>query len=278
MSKALQGEIYKLTRNPGFKIYCVFISLIMIGETVYSYNLWKYYTDIFLEYRTKKLNPYPQVLSQYWIGGDISSVFLELYYIFFPIIAVLPFAITYYSEIKNGYAKNVCVKVGKKNYIIAKSIVTYIAGGLACACPLCVNLWITSLYAPNIPQQVTNMTSAVISSGLWPDLFYDKPVAYAFIYIGLAFLFGGLMAAFTMIFAYCASNVFVYCVTAFLMNISAYYLLFYTEFLKFVPRAFLNPSQPLSGMTYSGIAIAFLALLLITVVGIYAHTKKQILR
>lgn len=276
MVKALQGEIYKLSKNRGLKLYYIIIMLLLIGESVYSYNLWKTYHEIFLKY--DKLNNYPQVLSMYWIGGNISSVFLQMYYILFPIMAVLPFAVTYYTEIKTGYMKNVSTRIGKKNYIVSKYIVSYVTGGLACSCPLLIDLWITSLYAPDIPQHVTNMTSAVGNNSLWADLFYDRPVAYAFIYIGIAFLFGGLFAVVTMAIVYFCSNIFIYCVAGFLINTSAFYLLYYTNYLKLVPMAFLDPSQMLSGMTYGAIIAMFVTMMIISLVGVNVHIKKDVLR
>ncbi len=276
MIKALQGEIYKLSKNRGLKLYYVIIILLLVGEGVYSYNLWKMFHEIYLS--NDKLNNYPQVLSAYWIGGDISSVFLQLYYVLFPIMAVLPFAVTYYSEIKTGYMKNVCTRIGKKKYIISKYIVSYITGGLACSCPLIVDLWITSLYAPDIPQHVSCMNSAIGNSSLWCDLFYEKPVLYAFVYIGLAFLFGGLFAVVSMATVYLCRNIFVYCVSEFLLNISGFYLLYYTNYLKLVPMVFLNPSQMIHGMTYGGIITMFVFMVVISVVGMGIHAKKDVLR
>ncbi len=273
MIKALQAEIYKLTKNRGLKIYYIIMSILLVGESVYSYNLWKIYQEIFLEAKS-----YPQVLSMYWIGGDITSVFLKLYYLLLPIMSVLPFAVTYYTEIRTGYMKNACTRIGKKKYIISKYIVSFVTGGLACSCPLLINLLITSLYAVDLPQNVINLTTAVMNRCPWSDIFYDNPLLYAFIYICLAFIFGGLFAVSTMAIVHLCNNIFTYCIAGFLINVSGYYLLFYTDFLKNIPMAFLDPAQLLRGMTYGGIITTGVIMLIFSLVGMFIHIKKDVLR
>lgn len=273
MKKALEMELYKLSKNSGLKLYYLLMSLLLICETTFAYNLWKGYHDIWLTY-----GGFPSVLSMYWIGGDVSSVFLSLYYILFPIMAVLPFSVTYYTEIKNGYAKNVCSRVGKKRYILAKYIVSYITGAFACSIPLLINLGITALYTPDIPQNPLTFNSSVTNSKPWGEIFYESPLQFAFIYIGLAFLYGGVFAVFTMSIVYMCRNIFVYCMFGFLINVSCYYIFYNTKLIQFVPSALLDPSQFVRYITYQGIIVTFVFMLAVSVIGICIHMRRDILR
>ncbi len=274
MAKAVRNEIYKLYRNRTLWICAVFTFFLMMGELMFSYGTFREFNALAAQYGSEG---YPHVLSRFWIGGNLASVYNKLYYFLLPIIAVLPFAITYYTEIRTGYMKNICTRIRKKDYILAKYIVAFVSGGLGCSVPLLFNLWLAALYTPSYPQSTVLLISAVDNTSLFSDIFYSRPLAYIFIYIGLAFLYGGAFAVLSMGIVYFCRNKFVFATFPFLINISAYYLLLNTDKRQYAPVAFLNPLQMVTGLSYRAIIMTFIALLAITFTAIYIQMKKDIL-
>lgn len=275
MAKAIRNEIYKLCRNKTLWISAIFTFVLIIGELIFSYGTLCELREIAAQYDDGEM--YPYVLSRFWIGGDLASVYNKLYYFLLPIIAVLPFAITYYTDIRTGYMKNICTRIRKKYYILAKYLVAFVSGGLGCSVPLVFNLWLAALYTPNYPQSVILMISPIDNTSLFWDIFYSRPLVYIFIYIGMAFLYGGGFAVLSMAIVYFCRNMFVFAVFPFLINISAYYLLLNTEQRQYVPIAFLNPLQMITGLSYSGIIITYIIMLAVSLIAVHIQIKKDVL-
>ncbi len=190
---------------------------------------------------------------------------------------MLPFSVTYYIEIRTGYIKNICIRIKKKHYIFAKYIVAFIGGGLGVSIPLLFNLWTSALYSVNYPQAVTLMITPIGNKSLFADIFFEKPLLYILIYIGIAFVYGGIFSVMSMAVVYLCKNIFVYVTFPFIMNMSAYYILLNTSAIKFVPIAFINPLQMICDSNGYAILIVFFLMLIISIAAMIYHIKKDIL-
>ena len=75
---------------------------------------------------------------QVWIGNGVSfeySLFIRL----IPILAAMPYAVTYLSDIKSGIIKNYVTRTAKFNYLAAKYIAVFVTGGVVVVMPLLIN-------------------------------------------------------------------------------------------------------------------------------------------
>ena len=75
---------------------------------------------------------------QVWIGNGVSfeySLFIRL----IPILAAMPYAVTYLSDIKSGIIKNYVTRTAKFNYLAAKYIAVFVTGGVVVVIPLLIN-------------------------------------------------------------------------------------------------------------------------------------------
>ena len=275
MGIAIKNEIYKMYKNKFLWVGMLITFFIMVGELSFSYTQFYNMNKVAELYENGK--HYPFVLSRFWIGGDLASVYNKIYYLLLPIFAVLPFSVTYYIEIRTGYIKNICIRIKKKHYIFAKYIVAFIGGGLGVSIPLLFNLWTSALYSVNYPQAVTLMITPIGNKSLFADIFFEKPLLYILIYTGIAFVYGGIFAVMSMAVVYLCKNIFVYVTFPFIMNMSAYYILLNTSAIKFVPIAFINPLQMICDSNGYAILIVFFLMLIISIAAMIYHIKKDIL-
>ncbi len=187
---------------------------------------------------------YPTVLIQGWIGGDYASVFLQLFYTILPILAVIPYGTSFYTEYRRGYLKNIYTRVNRFKYLSAKYIVAFISGGVVGAFPLILSWIICSMYLPNLPQNPLMLQTAIMNTSMWKEFYYNVPFIYAMLYTLLTFIYSGIFGVLAICVSTISKNIFIASLFPFLLNIFSYYLLRGTyNLISYVPHAFLIPTQ-----------------------------------
>ncbi len=277
MSTIIKNEFHKVFKYKGIYIAFILGLLLVIADSLYYYNEVYSYTMSFSENdlggKTEGMW-YPPVLMQGWIGHNISSVYSEIYYTIFPFIAVLPFGVTYYEELKTGYLKNIVTRVKRSKYILAKYIVTFVSGGMVCAFPSLLSAWIAALYLPNMPMNIASMSTLIGNTHFMWEIFRDSPATYILIYSLLAFIFGGLMATLAMGIAHLSDNRFFVYVYPFLLQLSIDYLFKNTKLMSYSPANVIVPWQP-SQIETKNVVITLLVIALFSVLTVLPHSRKK---
>ena len=112
---------------------------------------------------------------QVWIGNGVSfeySLFIRL----IPILAAMPYAVTYLSDIK-----------------------VFVTGGVVVVMPLLINYLTAITILPSLVWPVGVFASSPKS--IWSAIFYTHPHIYMIMYMILLFVCGGLMATIALIIA-----------------------------------------------------------------------------
>lgn len=142
-----------------------------------------------------------------WLGGTVnfeSSLLVRI----IPLLAVLPFSATYYTDKKNGIVKNYYVRVKKKDYLLAKYVTVFLTGGIVCVAPFILNLFVSAIILPSLTPEVAAGQGLNVNA-LWSEIFYTKPYLYVFLFMGIIFIFSGLLACLTLLVSNFANNRFV---------------------------------------------------------------------
>lgn len=163
---------------------------------------------------------YPENVFNRYICLDPMHPYNEIYFTVFPIIAMLPFGVTYFSDRKNGYIKNICTRTKRVYYIISKYLVTFLTGGLCVTIPLMIGLLITAALLPSLVP-VCNNTFVIMGGHMFSRMFFEHPYAYIFMYFGVYFLYGGAFAT----IALSVSCLFDYAFFVMISPFAVYYLL-----------------------------------------------------
>ena len=130
-----------------------------------------------------------------------------LYVRLIPLLVVIPYAITYYTDNKKGIVKNYYSRTKKINYILAKYIAVFLTGGTAAVLPLMLNLFATSAVIPSFIA-ITD-TIPCNANGMWSYILFTHPYIYYLLYFILQFICAGLLATMSLVISMYVNNAFI---------------------------------------------------------------------
>ena len=198
MKEVITTEMKKAFRSKGFLVAALSGVLLAVIQTIWAYqniyqvNMKERNHILGLPVTDEHYGSWFQTyIMQGWIGCEYYSSFNQFLFLALPLFAVLPYSISLFSEWKSGYAMQMLVRRGRKQYIISKAAAIFISGGCAAALPLLVSLLLSACYLPAIGIDPISMQNVVGNSMMWSALFFEKPVLYAISYTGIVFLYGG---------------------------------------------------------------------------------------
>lgn len=243
-------EIKKALTNKYFILICVYDIIIVLLHCYQSISEYNQSTESFLQYRTSsdiQNNPYAPIVSAFtlWIGCDSGNKFAKLFYLLFPLMAVLPYCWSYCNDIKSGQADKSIKNIGKFNYHLSKYIAVFISSGLTFTFPLLLDFMVILLFVPAIfPDSVYDIYYGIFSNNFMADIFYGYPFLYVLIFLFMGFVFCGLFGS----LSYSVSTLIKSKVVAIIIPIA---LIFLVEYIKnnisynieFSPLSFLCPAK-----------------------------------
>lgn len=194
MKRCVIFELKRAFESVGTKIS------ILIGSVIVLLDLLTFY----LQYGA----PGGHILIQAWIGTDFQFAYNGLFYIVYPILACLPFAGSYYQDVFSGYDKNICIRISRKQYMIAKCFAVYVSAFVCTIIPLLGNLFIAAgLYPDSLPEKLNFLSAGVIDCDRFPVLFSEHPLAYCMVFILVDGLFAGALGLVSVaVMKYCKSQ------------------------------------------------------------------------
>lgn len=201
MINSIKSELHKATHNRYFIIVLILAFLIQMlsfaqfCEFIDEANKVKTLASSMPTlYDTKSVYVY-------WIGHEAGSTGFYLAAYMLPLLAVIPFGWSLFSEIHNNYQNNMICRLGKTKYFTAKYIAVFFTGAFAVAFMMLSNFVMCSFVGVlDAPQTYTLLTS-VFRGYFASKLFYTHPFLFMLIWTGIAALWGGALAGLTMIFA-----------------------------------------------------------------------------
>lgn len=205
-----------------------------------------------------------------WIGGNSHNVQQYIFYLLFPIIAMLPFAMSYFEDKKCGVLKNIVIRSDKKQYLGAKYIAVFISAGIAIVIPLLVNLLLTAAIVPSISPNIATFRYAIDGGSMWWRVFYTHPYVYLVLYLGINFLFAGCIAGTALIVATFTEHKFIVAISPFVVYIFLYAFFSVIEKENWEPLYFLNPSY-----SYSNIAIILTEMAILMIATLISYFRGE---
>lgn len=149
----------------------------------------------------------------------------EIFYILFPLAAMLPYSWSLGREKKSGYLQNVYTRTNRLKYLLFKALATFSVSFTAVAIPLLANIIATACVIPAFATDISSVIYTGMDEGrLWSSVFYNVPLIYCFLMVLLSSCFAGLwgtVVQFLGAFVFnpermiTASFIFLYCIQAF---------------------------------------------------------------
>lgn len=182
-----------------------FIAAILIGTflaivsaigpiVVYRNHALPMLSDEYLAYRNAYQFAYTSAWSA-WMPMRASDPASNLFFFISPLLIALAYSWSYRSEQLGGYAQTVILRIGRMHYYVAKTIATFISGGLVATIPLLVNFISLATFIPlQMPDIIFKVYTGVSTNMAFSSLFFNNPVLYMWLRFGINFLLGGLWA------------------------------------------------------------------------------------
>ncbi len=200
MTNILKNE---LKRSFSSKLFV--ISLCISGGLIlwYSVERFPFCINKNLTFSTDFiLDDFLEVSYTNWIGSH--NIFLQqnIFYLILPILAVLPFGGSFFTDLNEGYIKSICTRANKSQYLLAKYISVFISGGCAVAIPMISSFAISAAFLPTMMPEASYAYTNIFSIHKWAGLFFTHPFSYILLYIGIVFVFSGLLACTALVVTY----------------------------------------------------------------------------
>lgn len=263
MKNEIKVEFYRATHNRWLWI------ALLLGMTIAGVH---FIFCIVPLYKSVYGYTYPLSVFGKWLGGENTSVYPVLYYFIMPILSAIPFAGTLKEDIQTGYIQNIVTRVKKEYYYIAKFFVTFLIAGAIAIIPLVFNFMLTAMVLPAIIPQANTAFFPIFSYSMLGDLFYSQPYTYVLVYMGLDFVFFGLLSTVGLLAAYICNSVFTTVLAPFFIYLFVYAFSQITGWNELCPFAFLRPSQPIAA---NPVIIFIECVCLLIAGGIYFYVGKK---
>lgn len=130
-----------------------------------------------------------------WISIDGWTLGYNMLLILFPLLAALPFGWSFFTEVHSNYQNQILIRKNKWQYYCTKYIATFISGGTVVCVTLLSNLLLNALICPAVSVNSYVQTTEISPSEMLSKLYYSNPWLHSFIWIGIDFLWGGVLAA-----------------------------------------------------------------------------------
>lgn len=186
---------------------------------------------------------YPKSVFNMSMIFDVTSSYSTILYYSLPLFCAIPYATSYFLDLKNGYVKNICTRYEKKSYLIGKYISVFVSAGITCTLPIIINLLLTMTVIPDLIPEDSTFVFPVTPFGLFHEIYYSHPYVYVFLFVIIAFIICGLLACSSLAVSRFAHNRFIVLFTPFALFFLTNSITQYTTLYKCNLFNIMNPIQ-----------------------------------
>lgn len=222
MKKSLKFQFLSLLTSRNFNIILMLsIVFSLIPTLVYG-----------IKFHNADINTVPAAYS-FFLGSGYVDIFNKIYYVLMPLIVVIPFADSYYTDRENHTIYAILSKCTLNQYYYSKLICVFSSGVIVIMIPLLINFLLNLSVFPfnstveflNGFGQIQNQLYTVYPEEFLPIFFYHlfctNQYLYELVYLLIASLFGGLLAAivFQISFFYKGNKILLNCLLFIINNL-----------------------------------------------------------
>lgn len=200
MKQILKAELSRAIKNRGMLLALTIGIGIALVHAVHV-MLPAYYVNLETDFERYPIL-YPAIVADTWLAGNEFALESFLYFLVLPLVAVLPFGTSYFSDKENGFLKSLYMRVSRKDYLLAKYAAAFVSGGIASVVPLIVNLLCAFILLPNLCPEVVMPHNGISATNLFYEIYYANPILYIFIFLCIDFVAGGIFACMALACSY----------------------------------------------------------------------------
>lgn len=200
MKHMLKVELKRALKSRGM-LLSLTIGMIISAVHVVQYQIPEYYRNMERAYEGYPLFS-PEYAAQGWIEGNSFHMAGFVYFFLLPLLAMMPFGASYFSDHQNGFLKNLYMRTKRKHYLNAKYVAVFISGGIAVTLPLVFNLLCSLILLPNLIPTPVMARTGISAVQLFSQIYYSKPLLYILIFLMIDFAFAGMYACITLVVSF----------------------------------------------------------------------------
>lgn len=197
---------------------------------------------------------YPLSVFNRWLGGWGASIFPVLYFTVLPLLVCIPHSDSLYVDERNGYAAQMALRCGRCCYVIAKWLSCFLVGVVVSLLPLVFDFYLTAMFLPLVPPDVSSGMYSIFAYSMLGDLFYSDVYAYLGIFALIVGSCSGLIACLPLVFTRLLPNRALVACSSFLVCMILYFLFGSSETAWLSPMTFMRPDQPVWGYSLYQVA------------------------
>lgn len=144
----------------------------------------------------------PSAIAGSWLAGNPTNWAGFAFFLILPILAMLPFGVSYFSDRESGYLKNLYARMPRKQYLTNKFLAAFLSGGTAVVVPLVLNLICSLIFLPNLQPPTIHPYNFINPTRFLYELYFSRPLLYIGLFIVLDFLLGGMFACIALAASY----------------------------------------------------------------------------
>ncbi|VDG32255.1 hypothetical protein [Lactobacillus paraplantarum] [Lactiplantibacillus mudanjiangensis] len=247
----------RLVRRPGFYFAILLGSLITLAQVPEILNIG---------------NRLQTSLYTHWIESFTGSPLPQIYWMVFPLLVAIPFASILRSDQKNNYFYLIQVQGHSKKYMNRAFIMNFLVGGTVGTIPLMLNFYILATILPAIKPNLVldgdgNITINKMSLTIFPDLYYSHPLIHVFLFLFIAFLVGGLLAALAFSIGMWTRSVFVTVSSSFILIYMARFFIPLSDDIwgsSVIPTTYANQTGMIHGISFPLIVFSYAIFMTLT--------------
>ena len=199
MKRTLRLELKRAFSTRGFCLALLIGAVIAVVQVFTQVIPQSQTIDAALELVKDSYSFNPDILYSTWIGGHFNCAEKQLYYLILPILAALPFADSYFMDLKSGFVHNIGTRTGRTQYFISKYVAVFLSGGVAVVFPLLFNFMLSCMFLPMIQVEATSQHLGVTSYITFAPVILYNSLLHVVLYLFLTFLFAGFFACFALV-------------------------------------------------------------------------------
>lgn len=203
LQNTLRLELRKSFRNKAF-LFSAAVGLVFVVMSAYSRISLEFSELGFRAFVDRQIEDlgyakYPIVpmstLYSEWIGGEVFSVAVSLFYTLLPLLAILPYGSSFSEEVHSGYIKVLISRCGRRTYFLSKFAAAFVSGGTVIVLPQTVSLLICAAVFPAVkPNVIYHQYLALHHWSMLGRLGNEHPLLFVLAFLGIDFVFAGLFA------------------------------------------------------------------------------------
>ena len=280
--RILRLELKRAFGSREMKISLLLGMLLVIGQVIGFYTMHLENGALDQQWRLEdgayEVGVLRDTLYQSFIGGEGFTFFNELYFSLLPILAAFPFAGSFFKDRESGYMKNLCCRMDRTRYHLAKYIAVFLSGGVAAGFPYLAGFAVSALIYPADFPNFLAMRGGTNELSLFADYYFIHPLAYVMLYLLVIVAFAGVLATFSLLVSFWAKNILVVWFVPYMVYTTQRLLFEKLDIYQWAMEYMMNSQSKhnlLVDMTVGRLAVAFLIMAAITFGGFLVLGRKR---